>query len=254
MILIMGGTADSRELVRQVSAAGYPVIVTTATEYGAALLHDHGQQHAQAERLDHAGLAAFIRQHGIFTLIDATHPYAEAASRSAITACTNTGCRYLRYERQIGHATDCNVSVTRIADYQQAANWAAAHSHGPILLTTGSKTLPVFINVLGTERLIARVLPTPAVLQQCMDLGLQPRQIIAMQGPFSEETNCALIRQFAIRLLVSKDSGDEGGMREKLAAAAECGVQLLLIERPLMVYPNCYQRTEEILAALGQKN
>ena len=132
MILIMGGTADSRELVRQVSAAGYPVIVTTATEYGATLLHDHGQQHAQAERLDHAGLAAFIRQHGIFTLIDATHPYAEAASRSAITACTNTGCRYLRYERQIGHATDCNVSVTRIADYQQAANWAAAHSHGPM--------------------------------------------------------------------------------------------------------------------------
>lgn len=251
MILIMGGTADGRELVRQISAAGYPVIVTTTTEYGAALLHEHGQQHAQAKRLDHIGLTDFIRQHGISTLIDATHPYAEAASRTAMAACADSGCRYLRYERQIGNSVDSGTHIIRVADYQQAANWAAAHSQGAILLTTGSKTLPVFINTLGVERLIARVLPTPAVLQQCMDLGLLPWQIIAMQGPFSEETNCALIRQFDVKLLVSKDSGDEGGMREKMAAAAQCSVPVLLIERPLMAYPNCYRRIEEILAALA---
>lgn len=249
MMLIMAGTADGRELVLKAALQGHQIIVTTATEYGAQLLTGYGQQQAQAERLDVDGLTTFIRKHYINTLIDATHPYAEAASRTAISACQITGCRYMRYERQVTYLDNFTGELIRVAEYSQAAS-RAAELTGNILLTTGSKTLSTFIDVLGVERLVARVLPTPSVLQHCTELGLKPSQIIAMQGPFSEALNIALIEQFDINLLMTKDSGEAGGMQEKLSAAAHCGIPVMLIDRPSIEYPNCYRDIDRLLAAL----
>jgi precorrin-6A/cobalt-precorrin-6A reductase len=248
MILLMGGTTDSRELARRL--AGRRLIVTTATEHGARLLRAHGQAEVHVGRLDHAGLVEFIRRHGVDTLIDATHPYAELASRTAIDACCATLCRYLRYERQSACLDDFPGTLIRAANYREAAEWARTQTEGPILLTTGSKTLPVFVEALGAERLIVRVLPTEEAVRQCHRLGLEASQIIAMQGPFCHALNKALMTQFSVRLLVSKDGGEAGGMPEKLSAAAECAVPVLLIDRPAVDYPNCHRRIDEILRAL----
>ena len=53
-----------------------------------------------------------------------------------------------------------------------------------------------------------------------------------MQGPFSREMNAALIRQFEIRFVVTKDGGGPGGFPEKAAAAKETGAQLIVLRRP----------------------
>lgn len=247
MILVMGGTADSRELVRRLSAQGRQVIVTTATEYGAQLLKNHGQQLAQAERLDDYGLTTFIQQHGIDILIDATHPYADVASQTAMRVCHNAGCRYLRYERQTTYLEDFCGTLISVPDYTRAAQWIIEHSEGNVLLTTGSKTLPIFVNIVGTERLIARVLPSVTVLQSCIDLGLKPGQIIAMQGPFGEAINIAFLNMFNVRVLVTKDSGETGGMPQKLSASEKTDTIVLLIERPKINYLNQYDSLEDLL-------
>ena len=53
-----------------------------------------------------------------------------------------------------------------------------------------------------------------------------------MQGPFGKELNIALMHQFAIRWLVTKDGGNPGGFAEKLEAARVCGVRSIVIRRP----------------------
>ena len=77
-----------------------------------------------------------------------------------------------------------------------------------------------------------RVLPTGHVLSTCQDLGFSAANIIAMQGPFSQEMNVALLRQIGARFLVTKDGGAAGGFTEKLAAAREVGTTVVLIARP----------------------
>ena len=62
--------------------------------------------------------------------------------------------------------------------------------------------------------------------------GIPHRNIIAMQGPFSCQLNKALIEQFHIRYLVTKDGGAAGGFAEKVQAAAETGAQLVVLRRP----------------------
>ena len=58
------------------------------------------------------------------------------------------------------------------------------------------------------------------------------RNIIAMQGPFSYALNCALMKQFSIRYLVTKDGGAVGGFAEKAQAAQNTGAQLIVVRRP----------------------
>ena len=53
-----------------------------------------------------------------------------------------------------------------------------------------------------------------------------------MQGPFSKELNVALLKQYHIKTLVTKDTGGYGGFREKAEAAREAGCALLVVERP----------------------
>ena len=101
-----------------------------------------------------------------------------------------------------------------------------------VLLTTGSKELHHFARPGLAERCYPRVLPMADSLERCLTLGFPPKNIICMQGPFSRELNVALLRQYHIQTLVTKDTGGYGGFREKAEAAREAGCALLVVERP----------------------
>ena len=56
--------------------------------------------------------------------------------------------------------------------------------------------------------------------------------LIAMQGPFSKELNIAMLKDTDADYFVTKESGKAGGFEEKLEAAKETGVTLVVIGRP----------------------
>ena len=53
-----------------------------------------------------------------------------------------------------------------------------------------------------------------------------------MHGPFSAELNTEMIRHFKIDYLVTKDSGNAGGLSEKLLAAKQTNTEVIMIARP----------------------
>ena len=77
---------------------------------------------------------------------------------------------------------------------------------GNILLTTGSKEPSVYASSEKIKnRLYVRVLPgvrEPGHI--CMSRGISGKQIIALQGPFSEEMNTAIPHQYQIQCMVTK--------------------------------------------------
>ena len=103
-------------------------------------------------------------------------------------------------------------AVCFFSDAESCRN-ALLETEGNILLTTGSKQLSFF----GAEealrgRLFARVLPTAQSLQMCEDAGIGVKNIIAMFGPFTEEMNTAMLAQYNIRVMVTKETGSAGGI------------------------------------------
>ena len=134
------------------------------------------------------------------------------------------------------------------ADIREAAE-KCRELPGNILLATGAKELPAFCQALGEPgRVFPRVLPLAESLEQCRAAGIPAGSVIAIQGPFSRELNLALMEQFSISVLVTKDGGKAGGMPEKLAAARERGARVVAIRRPTL--PGAVCSMAEILARL----
>lgn len=93
------------------------------------------------------------------------------------------------------------------------------------------------------------MLPSHDGLNACEALGLPHSHILALQGPFSQKLNEAMLEQYKIRWLVTKDGGKAGGFSEKLAAARNTGAGLVLVERP----PDEGEDLEEILKQIRER-
>lgn len=231
-IVIFSGTTEGRLLSEGFSRAGIPHIVCVATEYGETVMTPAPQAEIRQGRLSAEAMTAFFRQEAEL-VFDATHPYAGLVTENIRAACGEADVPYVRILR--GQSCDLRAFGGLITVYDDAAACAAALKDlpGRILLTTGSKDLPVYAADPGVrERLFVRVLPAEESLRACREAGLTGKQILAMHGPFSAELNAAIIRQWEIGTMVTKESGDAGGLPGKLEAARETGIRVCLIRRP----------------------
>lgn len=251
MIFVLAGTRDGRELAAALQIAGYEVTASVVSAYGRSLVQSSVAA-VNDSPLDLPAMRQFIATKGVSLVVDATHPYAGQVSETAIAACKAEQVPYIRYERPTVPLPQYrNLHLS--ADAAEAAKLAASLGQ-TVFLTTGSRTLGVFRQepLLCDRCVIARVLPDPAVITQCIDLGFAPRDIVAAQGPFSHGFNAAMFREFAVDVVVTKNSGSVGGSDTKFSAAMELGLHLVVIERPTIQYPAVVYSLAEALQRIGE--
>ncbi len=248
MILVMSGTSDGNELAAAIQSRGLPVIVTVTSAYGEALALEQGLS-VHTGKLDTEALVELVRTHQVRLLVDATHPYAAQASLTAMEAAKIVGIPCLRYERPLSAAGD--ESVTAFSSIETMRD-AVEKEKGNILLTLGSNQLHHFKDVRNLKNLFVRILPVPALIETSLEYGFRSDHILAMQGPFSEAFNEALIRQWDIAVLVTKDSAGPGGFSEKLQAVRNTGIRLFLLQRPEISYTHVYRSLKALLDVIGE--
>jgi precorrin-6x reductase len=235
-VFVLAGTVDGRKIVEELSELNLTVVVSVTTGVGKLLIEGSSNSESIENKLSMEDMTDLINRRDVKCLVDATHPYAKEASINAIGACKITGIRYLRYERE-GAILEY-AGIVRVKSYEEAAS-AAYKREGNILLTTGSNNIEVFIREIPDykDRLFVRVLPQSKVLEKCEGYGLFPGNIIAIKGPFTEEMNVEMLKYCNAKVLVTKESGREGGINEKVKAAEKLGIPVVLIERPDVMYP-----------------
>ncbi len=230
-VLVFGGTTEGREIAGWLSARGAcSVVVSSLTEYGGSLVEGLPNVESLTGRLLPDAMEQLMRDRAFACVVDATHPYAAGVSASIATACGKTSTPLLRVIRE----GEPEGPWDAVSDAAEAARLVASRA-GNVLLTTGSNDLAIYVAAVDDyqERLYARILPMGKSIANADSLGIPLDHIIAMKGPFSKELNCSLIRQFDIKVLVTKASGKSGGFWEKVEAARECGVELIVIRRPV---------------------
>lgn len=229
-VIVFAGTTEGYEIGRFLARHGVSVRICVATEYGGRFLKEGGLLHVTVQRLTAEEMRELFERERPGLVLDATHPYAAEVTKNILQACEETGIPCQRILREQGARQSRAVYV----ESTEAAVEFLKTTSGNILLTTGSKELAKFTALPDYQnRLYARVLSLPSVLETCRELGIEGKNLIGMQGPFSRELNSAMLRQFDCRYLVTKDTGKAGGFQEKMDAAMECGVIPVVIGRPL---------------------
>src|SRR5436190_5198946 len=97
MILILGGTAEARELAAGLAARGVEVTSSLAGRVARPRL-PQGETRIGGFGGPEA-LARWIVEHEVRAVVDATHPFAQRISASAAEACPRAGVPLLRLER-----------------------------------------------------------------------------------------------------------------------------------------------------------
>ncbi|SJZ42289.1 cobalt-precorrin-6A reductase [Garciella nitratireducens] len=248
MILLLGGTKDSREIAKRLLQEGYLIVGTVTTPYGKKLLEEIEKVKVYCISLNEFCFYELIHKEKITLILDATHPYATEISKLAMKVSKREGIPYIRFERRPIQYKN----IIMLKDIEEAVKFLK-NTQGNIMLTIGSKNLEPFVKQIERKRFYVRVLPTPEVIAKCNKLGIDIGHIIGMQGPFSKELNQALYKQYHIQYMITKESGEIGGTLEKVQAALELGIQILMIERPSIEYEKIFYNIEKLIDAIKEE-
>jgi precorrin-6A/cobalt-precorrin-6A reductase len=238
-LLILGGTTEGLALARAFAARGVPAIHSlagrTATPQTGGLPSRIGGFGGVA------GLAAFLRDHGIAQVVDATHPFAARISRNAVAACAETGVPLLALERP-GWRAGPGDRWTRVPDLAAAAA-ALPEDPARVFLAIGRQHLAAFAGRPEHWYLLRLVDPPAAPLPLPRALAVVDR------GPFDAAADAALLAAHRIGLVVARDAGGDGA-RGKLDAARARGLPVILIDRPALPPRETVPTPEAVLARL----
>lgn len=227
-VCIFGGTTEGRLLAEFLSACDIRVDLYIATDYGEQFVKELSYVKVHQKRLDKEHMIELFQKINFDCVIDATHPFAKIVSMNVKQAAEYCNIKYYRIVREIEKSEDSIYfdSVEDIIVY-------LGDTDGNILLTTGSKDLDKFMGVTNyEERIFVRILPMESSLKRAIELGYSNKNIICMQGPFSEELNIAMINSVGAKFLITKESAASGGFNDKVNACIKTNSKCLVLKKP----------------------
>ncbi|WP_045056060.1 cobalt-precorrin-6A reductase [Aliterella atlantica] len=243
---LIGGTQESAELAQAIARDGtVGCIISVTTDSARSLYPNAANLQVWVGRLNNQQLEEVWQQQQVSAVLDASHPYAVEISRNAISICQKLQIPYLRYERP---ALDTQQNE-RVIDVDSFATLLTGDylTGARVLLTIGYKPLPLFQAWQTKATLFARILPSQIALQTALEAGFTSDRIICLRPPISADLERGLWQQWRINLIVSKASGSPGGEDIKRSVASQLDIPLVLINRPIVAYP---QQTSDLAVAL----
>jgi cobalt-factor III methyltransferase len=246
LLWIFSGTSDGNQIAKNLIAKNCALKLFVATQYGRKVAAQIlPLKIIQAGRLTLSDMLKNKRINAPKNVIDATHPFAIEVSKNLMEFCRIREIPYIRYERPEESIEGDNIYY--VENVEQAAEKAKIIGN-QTFLTLGSKNIDPFLCEELIGKISIRMLPDPQLIQDLLSKGVAPDRIIAIQGPFSISLNKALMVDRSIDCLVTKSSGKEGGVEDKVAAARELDIPVIVIKRPDMDYPALFNDQNKIVA------
>ncbi|MER5211747.1 cobalt-precorrin-6A reductase [Streptomyces sp. NPDC002838] len=220
-VLILGGTAEARELAA-VLAARRGLRVTTSLAGRVARpgvitgdVRIGGFGGAE-------GLADWLREQRVDALVDATHPFAEVITANAARAAAATRLPLVVLRRP-GWRPGPEDRWHMVTSLSTAADLLPRLGRR-VFLTTGRMGLAAFAHLTDLHFVVRSVeLPTPPMPPHT--------EVLLARGPFTLADESTLLYDHCIDVLVTKDSGGEA-TAAKLTAARELALPVVVVRRP----------------------
>jgi len=237
-VLLLGGSSEASAIARSVGdRPDYDLTVSYAGRTRERVTTPGRVRVGGFGGID--GLAAYLREHRIDLLVDATHPFAAHMPHHAASAARHC---------QVAHLRVCRPAWTPqpgdrwhvVRDLEHAADALRAFAPVRVFLTTGRQELAPFARVDDAWFLV-RAIEEPS------EQPLANVSIVLARGPFAEPDERALLVEHRIDVIVSKNSGGHAA-EAKLAAARSLGLPVVMVARPPGPDVPTVETAEEALA------
>ena len=222
-LLVLGGTTEATQLCRTLASEGLAGTVSFAGRVERPVRQPLPQRVGGFGGVP--GLVEYLRQEAITHVIDATHPFAAQMSRNAVLACAEAGVPLVAFTRAPWEPVNSDTWV-HVSDTASAVR-ALQRAAETVLLAVGRQSLPDFAPN-PQHRYILRLVDPPSTPPPFPDY-----EVIVSRGPFTEGGDRALMAEYGVTLVVSKNSGGTGAYA-KIAAARALNLPVIMIARPHM--------------------
>lgn len=233
-VVVIAGTTESRTVIEHLLKEEQPkrIVATTATSLGSEMLKEYPITIREG-KLTKEGFRKLFDDIKPDKVIDASHPFAVLVTQTVQTVCKERGVCYERVERK---SIDYDYEkVIHVANIEEAISYLnEKFSEDFIFLTTGSNTLKQYVEQVknGRERIYARVIDCEYSKNICKTIPLEDGHIFYKKPPFLDEDTKKVLQEKRCKVLVTKDSGKEGGVDRKIEVAKQLDCFVLLIDRP----------------------
>jgi precorrin-6A/cobalt-precorrin-6A reductase len=237
-ILILGGTAEAREIAALLLADGHDVTSSLAGVTSKPLLPEGKVRIGGFGGAE--GLRNYLEHEAIDVLVDATHPYAAIISRNASDAVHGSGTQLVRFERAAWTMVigDNWISVATLGE---AAN--ALPRGVKVFITTGRKELAALLDRSDLLGVIRTVEPPSETLTSNW-------RVILDRPPHSLENELSLFQQEKFTYIISKNAGGTA-TRAKLDAARKLGLPVVIVQRPFKPACETFTDVQSLIKRLG---
>ncbi len=236
-VFLMGGTKESVEIIKHLKKNyNCTILTTTTTEYGAKLAKNGGSDYTIAKPLPKDEIIEILNKHDFDLYIDATHPFASHVTKTAIEVSKICEIPYIRFERYPSKLENINEKqVHPVKSFEDAGRLIEKNfSQVNVLHFAGANTMKDVVKYVSAEKFYPRILNVKSSIEKCEELSIPKSHIIPMKGTSTINENLDLIDKFNAGIIITKESGDIGGVDAKIKAADIRNIPVILVERPII--------------------
>ena len=244
-IFIVGGTKESIDIIEFLKER-YPeisIVTSTTTEYGGNIAKNAGSDKVITRPLPKEDLIQVINGEKVDLLVDASHPFAEHITNTLCSIVDEMKIPFIRFEREPMYIEDMeNINLSNVFHVDSFEDGGLLiknnFTKGNILHLGGINTASDVLKYVSKDRFYIRVLKVKSSMDKCKELGIIEDHIFPMTASKNKDKkihineNLELFKKVDAKIILTKESGDTGGFKEKIIAADRLGIKMIIIDRP----------------------
>ena len=225
MILIFGGTTEGRKAIAVCDEAAKPYYYSTKGD-----LQEVECVHAirVTGGMDEGVMTRFCKEKGVKLIIDVAHPFAEVLHQNVAVVSNQLNIPVIRLERNYPEHAE---NLLWFDSYKEAIDYLEKNKIDNLLALTGvntiSKLKPYWEKHNCWFRILDREESRAIVSRE--DFPIE-KVMYYRQG----EDEAPLFEELKPEAMITKESGESGGFKEKADAALKLNIPVLVVKRPAL--------------------